>query len=222
MKRGGPVKARRDARASHECGWDCPCPAGRARTWATFPRADLVEAEWDYLTQLLLQRSGRRCEICGVRFEPGRHEENRHHRRGRGKGGTDDPAINGLANLLLICAGRNARLGGVSGCHGEIGLRPDWARERGLVVPWGAYTGEDEPPEVSAPVTLASGRRVLLDPLAPFYADAPLCGSRGERTCSVLPARGVGMPSTGASQMRVVRTYSVSGWPSASARSPRR
>lgn len=174
IPRTGKVKARRDPRETHDgCDWGCPCPRGRAREYAIFPDADLSFPEWEVITQMLLTRSGGRCEVCGKPFRPGVSEPNRHHRRSRGKGGTDDPAINGLANLLLVGAGPNARLGGVSACHGWIEHHRTEAEARGLIVTWGSYTAGGVPPEVSAPVTLHSGRRVLLDPLTARYVEAP-------------------------------------------------
>ncbi len=91
-------------------------------------------------------------------------EPSRHHRDARGMGGSRSPVQHSLANLLLVCGGR---LAGVMGCHGRIESDRDWALERGYLI-----TGtEDQPWDV--PVTLWSGRRVLLDPVWQFYLPPP-------------------------------------------------
>jgi hypothetical protein len=76
-------------------------------------------------------------------------------------GGTRSPDKNSLPRLLLLCGGRLAQ-----GCHGWIESYREDALERGLLVPQGTSPAE-------VPVTLWSGRRVLLDPLGPFYSPAP-------------------------------------------------
>lgn len=139
------------------------CICGSLWGIAPFPKAELTGPEWEHLTQLLLARCGGRCEGCGQPFVPGKREANRHHRRGRKMGGTNRPDTHSLANLLMLCAGFSARLGGVLGCHGRVDADRGWAEARGLIVP----EGEAGPAEV--PLVLPSGRRVLLDPLSPFY-----------------------------------------------------
>ena len=162
------IGARAPRTVHADCGWGCDCATGRARNWAVFPYADLNADQWEYLTGLLMARSGGRCEACGLPFEPGVREPNRHHRRARSMGGTDDPCVNGLANLLLVCAGPAepaAASDRRTSLHGWIEHHPDDAQARGLLVPWGAYVGDgSRPPEIDVPVTLFSGRRVWLDP----------------------------------------------------------
>lgn len=47
--------------------------------------------------QAVINRAMRGCERCG---RPGVHI---HHRKPRGMGGTSDPAINALPNLVFLC-----------------------------------------------------------------------------------------------------------------------
>jgi 5-methylcytosine-specific restriction enzyme A len=118
--------------------------------------------DWDMVTHMLAVRSGSTCEVCGRPFIPGVREPNRHHRRPRGMGGTSQVDVHLLSNLLLICAGRSARLGGVAGCHGAIESHREDALARGILVPQG-----HDPADV--PFILPSGRAVLLDPVGPLY-----------------------------------------------------
>jgi hypothetical protein len=148
---------------------DCACgdcPTCQAREWAPFPRPELSWEEWEWITQLLMVRSGGLCEGCGKPFGADL-QPSRHHRRARKAGGTSDPTINGLSNLLLLCGGD---LAGVTGDHGFVEHNRAWAEVNGLIVRQGGYlAGGGKPPEVDEPVTLRSGRRVLLDPLYPAY-----------------------------------------------------
>jgi hypothetical protein len=120
-------------------------------------------ATWQHLTTLLAIRSGHACEICGETFRAGGAEPSRHHRRPGQKGGRTGPEHDNLANLLLACGGA---LAGVRGCHGAIEANREAAYSRGFLVhSW------DDPTQV--PVILRSGRRVLLDPVIPWYVPAP-------------------------------------------------
>ncbi|GAA4221414.1 hypothetical protein FHR32_005075 [Streptosporangium album] len=56
------------------------------------------------------------CIVCGV-VVSGR-PASIHHRRNRGMGGSSDPRINDVTNLLVVCGD------GTSGCHGMLTDRP--------------------------------------------------------------------------------------------------
>lgn len=122
------------------------------------------DIDWGYVQHLLVCRAGPLCECCGRPFQPGVREANIHHRRTRAAGGTRRGDVHSLSNLLLLCAGFTRRLGGVNGCHGLVTTDPAAvdATGRGLTVPQGVDL-------TLAPVVLFSGRRVLLDPISPFY-----------------------------------------------------
>lgn len=51
-----------------------------------------------------------------------------HHRKPRGMGGTKDPAINDLANLLTLCGS------GTTGCHGWVEANRAEAKRLGFLV----------------------------------------------------------------------------------------
>lgn len=68
--------------------------------------------------QLVIDRAQRRCERCR---QPG---EQIHHRKPRGMGGTSDPAINALPNLVFVCGD----------CHREIESHRSDAYESGWLV----------------------------------------------------------------------------------------
>ena len=126
-----------------------------------------VAEQWRVVQHMLACRSGGLCECCGLLFVPGLREPSIHHRRNRGSGGTSRPTVRDLTELLLLCAGESRRLAGVLGCHGAITAnRYADAADRGLTV--GKHT---DPANV--PVVLASGRRILLDPVGVFYLPAP-------------------------------------------------
>lgn len=119
-------------------------------------------AWWEVTQQLLVYRSGGRCEGCGVLFAAGRHELSIHHRRAGGQGGTSRADQHDLCNLVVLCAEWARGLAGVLGCHGRAEARLGDPVGRGLVVPLAA-----DPAAV--PVTLFSGRRVLLARTSPDY-----------------------------------------------------
>lgn len=89
-------------------------------------------------------RFGGRCARCG------RDGATVHHRKPRGLGGSSDPAINALANLLWVCGT------GTTGCHGWIEHNRADARAAGWLVP---YTVDP----LLIPVRLWDGRVVTLD-----------------------------------------------------------
>jgi hypothetical protein len=167
--RSRPVEVdprRRDA-CFRSCDLEHPCLECVARDWAMFPWPRLCREEWAILRSELMSRSGGACEVCGRRFGPGEEGMSAHHRRNRGRGGTDDPTINGLANLLAVCGGRMA---GTVGCHGLIEANRDDAVSNGWIVEHGGYVaGAGEPPEVAVPVLLPMGRWYLV-PLSGRYS----------------------------------------------------
>ncbi len=159
------------------------CACGVAwRDLAPFPRPDLDAAEWETLTQLLLVRSGGMCEVRSPECLAPRGDlfkvrdsrlVSRHHRLARHMGGTSNPAIHSLANLLIVCGH------GTRGCHGWIEHhamtrpgQPD-AYTLGLLIRQPAargWTAGTDPARV--PLLMASGRRVWLHPTSPEYLTA--------------------------------------------------
>lgn len=135
------------------------------------PVAKLNQAEWDQILLLLQTRGGNRCELrspactAGPRGDLGHLTRDRvsiHHRQARKMGGTRRPRINALDNLLLICGT------GVAGCHGWLeNLVVRQAYDHGYLVPAPGrhVTAVTDPARV--PVTLPSGRQILLHPSAP-------------------------------------------------------
>ena len=131
--------------------------------------AKLDKATWEVIRHLLAVRSSGRCEVrteeClqiarGYLTLP-RHLASVHHRLPRGMGGTSDPEINRMSNLVLCCGT------GTTGCHGYITRNPEWALDRG----WSVRRGTD-PAEV--PITLPSWRKVRLADCAPAYLAPPV------------------------------------------------
>lgn len=51
-----------------------------------------------------------------------------HHRKPRGAGGTSDPRIGSIANLLVLCGT------GVTGCHGWVESRRAMAEDLGYLI----------------------------------------------------------------------------------------
>ncbi|MFC3985486.1 HNH endonuclease [Streptosporangium jomthongense] len=62
------------------------------------------------------ERDRNTCVVCGV-IVTGR-PASIHHRRNRGMGGSSDPRINDVTNLVIACGD------GTSGCHGILTNRP--------------------------------------------------------------------------------------------------
>lgn len=76
--------------------------------------------------QLVKERADWHCEVCGVQVY--NRPSSIHHRRGRGNGGTADPAINRPSNLLLVCGT------GITECHGALTRNGD--RAAALAAGW--------------------------------------------------------------------------------------
>lgn len=130
---------------------------------------------WEHITALVISRSGGRCEIrspaCLARrygfnvFTLPDHLRSFHHRRPRGMGGSKAADTHTAAALVLTCGH------GTVGCHWYAEDHREWAFARGLLVPQRTDGLPTDPATV--PLTLASGRRVLLDEHAPNYLPAP-------------------------------------------------
>lgn len=70
----------------------------------------------------IIEREGGRCARCGDTILAGGHI---HHRQPRGMGGTSNPAVNGVANGLHLCAD----------CHRTIESERQWSRVFGYLLP---------------------------------------------------------------------------------------
>ena len=79
------------------------------------------------IRQVVLERSGYRCEICGNKLGDNQFYSI-HHRIPRGMGGTDRPELNQPQNLLSLCGS------GTTGCHGYIESNRTEAYEKGWIV----------------------------------------------------------------------------------------
>lgn len=100
--------------------------------------------------QLVLDRAGGCCELCGVLLHDGYDwtavAHSVHHRQARGMGGTALGSANSPANLLMLCGT------GTTGCHGFITRHPRSAEQEGWIVRHGV-----DPAAV--PVTVRVGWR---------------------------------------------------------------
>lgn len=136
----------------------------------------VTDVDWQERLYLLTLRSGGMCEgrtpAC---IAPGgavgllpRYKVSIQHRRARGMGGSRLAETHTLDNLLLLCGS------GTTGCHGWVENR-----ERAAALARGLWIGHDHDdagaliPASAYPLVLHSGRRVLLDPISPFYIPAP-------------------------------------------------
>lgn len=130
------------------------------------------DIDWALVEQVLMTRSGGRCEIQSPECLGGkwgdlsalaRGRRSIHHRRPRGMGGTKRLDVHTLAGLVNTCGH------GTIGCHRYVEINRGWAERRGLLV---AKEGLLSDPRL-VPLVLPSGRRVLLDEHGPWYNDAP-------------------------------------------------
>lgn len=87
------------------------------------------------------------CERCGVGLNG--KAVSIHHRRPRRMGGTSDPIINTVPNLLLVCGS------GTTGCHGWIESNRTAAYQSG----WLLHSGQD--PESIPAQIYGKGFRLL-------------------------------------------------------------
>lgn len=85
---------------------------------------------------LLWERAKGRCEICGrdVNGSP----FSRHHRSPRRMGGSSQPWINSIENLLLLCGTATTP----GGCHQAVEANRAQAVEAGWLVPLGYHPAE--------------------------------------------------------------------------------
>lgn len=114
----------------------------------------VASPDWEYVYHLLAVRSGGRCEITGARLT--RANSSIHHRRPRAMGGTRRADVHDLSNLVL------AEGHGTIGAHHWAEVNRTAALARGLLVRQNHDPAEE-------PLTLWSGRRVMLDPVSPLY-----------------------------------------------------
>lgn len=129
----------------------------------------MTRDDWEIILHMLACRSGGLCEVGGEPLT--RDQRSVHHRQPRGMGGTSDPDVHSLERLLLVCGGR---LAGVRGHHGKVEANREWAYERGYLVPHSAPGRPTDATDCAkVPVTLWSGRRVLLAPHATEYFPVP-------------------------------------------------
>lgn len=134
----------------------------------------MISEFWQLTRHYLVCRAQQRCEICGTVLDV--TTATIHHRQPRSMGGTSNPDVHRLDNLMLLCGGR---LGGVVGCHGlQVENDRAVAEAHGWLVPHGKGPASD--PEL-VPVDVFAGRdhrwmpvyrRVLLDPHNPSYLPA--------------------------------------------------
>lgn len=88
---------------------------------------------------VVVSRAGGSCELCGVPVAMIDDDSQTtplaaysiHHRQPRGMGGTDDPAVNSSANLLLLCGSATTP----GGCHAMVESQRAMAVEHGWLVP---------------------------------------------------------------------------------------
>lgn len=126
---------------------------------------------WEHTQALVTTRSGGKCEIRSIACLAARfgynvftlpdYHRSLHHRRPRGMGGTKRTDTHTAAGVVLTCGH------GTIGCHWYAEQHREWAFGRGLLIPQRTDGLPTDPAE--APLTLHSGRRVLLDPYAPNY-----------------------------------------------------
>ena len=103
----------------------------------------------------LIERADGRCERCLISvLEVEAYDLSGRgtmwsvqHRKPAGAGGTNDPAFNSPANLLLLCGH------GTVGCHGQVEHYRTQAREDGFLV-WQSQ----DPESIAVRIGVASGR----------------------------------------------------------------
>lgn len=136
-------------------------------------------ADWATIEQMVMIRSGGRCEIRSPECLGGDHgdlsrlpRERRslHHRRPRGMGGSKRVDVHSLAMLINTCGH------GTIGCHRYAEVHREWAIARGLLLPKEGVADVSDPAVV--PLVMPSGHRVLLDPLGPLYHEVDDGGPR--------------------------------------------
>lgn len=74
---------------------------------------------------LVKARAGGRCERCGTNYA---YRWSIHHRKPRGMGGTKDPSIHSVSNLVYLCGS------GTEGCHGWVEANRQKAKDLGLLL----------------------------------------------------------------------------------------
>lgn len=116
------------------------------RRTAFRPRRRVVPVD-PRVRRAVFEREGFRCFRCGK--DSGRFSL--HHRLPRRMGGSSDPRVAAISNLILVCGS------GVELCHGWIESHRIAATTAGLLLP------ADAMPELE-PLLLRGCRKVLLTP----------------------------------------------------------
>ena len=137
------------------------------------PSSDAEPGTWEAIFHYLQTRASNYCEAgtpdCLAADLSGldRRKVSVHHRAPRKMGGTRDPYINALSNLLLVCGH------GTVGCHGWLESHRNVARDtKGWLVP---RIGTERPPTESIPVVVPfRPMPVYLWDDAAIYLTAPL------------------------------------------------
>lgn len=144
VKRTGPPQRRTPLNPGKPPARTRPLP--RQTPKAKVPRPRYTGPAPDVKTAVRA-RDGDRCVICG-RPDTSTDPLVVHHRRGRGSGGSSDPATNRAPNLLMLCAHHNQWL--------EDCTSPDHYTHG-----WKVHRNGQHPPS-SVPVLYADGRRYRL------------------------------------------------------------
>lgn len=128
MERRAPLRSKTPLKRGKPPARKKPLPRMSSKKAAAGPQQKrYADTGPDRVTRALVKkRDAGRCAVCGVPVRGRRPSV--HHRRNRGSGGSKDPAINRLSNLLLVCGS------GVSFCHGELTQNRD--RSRALAAGW--------------------------------------------------------------------------------------
>lgn len=118
MKRGGGLQRKTELKATKPMGRGKGLKPGTA---ATFRKSSAKKSHRNTgptpaVRQAVRDRDMDTCVVCGV-VVTGR-PASIHHRRNRGMGGSSDPRINDVTNLVVVCGD------GTSGCHGMLTDRP--------------------------------------------------------------------------------------------------
>jgi hypothetical protein len=97
-----------------------------------------------------------RCFRCGaaLRWDERGFGWSAHHRKPRGMGGSSNPKLGEVSNLLILCGS------GTSGCHGWVESNRSEAGSLGYLIPVAATAPELDPDVV--PVVRINGSLVRL------------------------------------------------------------
>ncbi|MFI6510040.1 HNH endonuclease [Streptosporangium sp. NPDC050855] len=90
--------------------------SGLKRAAAKKPKRPAGTGPSAAVRKAVMLRDQETCVVCGVIVTD--RVRSIHHRRNRGMGGSSDPRINDVTNLVVACGD------GTSGCHGLLTERP--------------------------------------------------------------------------------------------------